>query len=123
MNGQNVSMKLGDNLQHIGKQSRLIVHLQNKRNRFSFCIVMKRKNIIFVFIEAIIVEISFDLCYLSNDKDMCNELHISLYSCFVNGPVVLSLFLSTIQKQVPMFLHFCTILLILSFSTEGSPIQ
>ena len=64
MNGQNVSVKLGDNLQHIGKQSRLIVHLQNKRNRFSFCIVMKRKNIIFVFIERASADSRFFRCLL-----------------------------------------------------------
>ena len=48
----------------IGKQSRLIVHLQNKRNRFSFCIVMKRKNIIFVFIERASADSRFFRCLL-----------------------------------------------------------
>ena len=37
--------------QNIRKYPRFIIHLQNKGNCSSFCLIMKRKNIVFVFVK------------------------------------------------------------------------
>ena len=51
MNGQDISSKFSNGAQNIRKYPRFIIHLQNKGNCSSFCLIMKRKNIVFVFVK------------------------------------------------------------------------
>ena len=51
MDRQYIGPVIRNDLQHIGQQPRLIIHLNNKCDRFPSYILMKRKYIILVFVK------------------------------------------------------------------------
>ena len=51
MNGQNIGLVICHDMKHIGQKARLIIHLNHEGYGLSLRIVMKGKNVIFIFIE------------------------------------------------------------------------